>query len=136
MIGPTYRYPMHEARERLAEIVLKTQDPSAAVLLTRYGTPVAAVVSMEELRRIRAEEEVAAEARSNFLGRWLVRGMENAGFRTPHEAAAHVRQVQMDRKAERAVLQIAGMRPVEGGELAVEVEVAEPPARKRWFRLW
>ena len=53
---------------------------------------------------------------------------------TPHAAAEEARRVQMGCKAERAVLERAWLAPVEGGELAVEVEeVREVGQRKRWW---
>ncbi|MEL7282070.1 MAG: type II toxin-antitoxin system Phd/YefM family antitoxin, partial [Pseudomonadota bacterium] len=56
--GPTHWYSTSQAREKISEIILRAQDPRAAVILKRYGKPVAAVVSMAELKRIEGQQDV------------------------------------------------------------------------------
>jgi prevent-host-death family protein len=40
------------ARQRLGQVVNCVQDPNECIVMTRHGTPVAAVVSMANLQRI------------------------------------------------------------------------------------
>ncbi|WP_135506268.1 type II toxin-antitoxin system Phd/YefM family antitoxin [Roseovarius aestuariivivens] len=126
--------PTSEARAKLSEIITKVQDPRASVILTRHDKPVAAVVSMEELRRIWSAQEVEAMLANRTPLEWVTAGIRRSGKTTPFAAAEEVRRVQMDRKAERALLAHAGLAPVEGGELGVEVEeVQEVVKRKGWW---
>ncbi|MCR9145601.1 MAG: type II toxin-antitoxin system Phd/YefM family antitoxin [Rhodobacteraceae bacterium] len=132
--GPTYTLPVSSARARLSEIVLKVQDPRSSFILTRHGKPVAAVVSMEELNRIWSEQEIADILANRTPVEWVLKGLSKSRMTTPHAAAEKIRKVQMDRKAERAILEYAGMEPVEGGEVGVEVEeVRKVVKRKRWW---
>ena len=46
------RLTVSATRRRLGEIIGVVQDPNECVVMTRHGKPVAAVVSMANLRRI------------------------------------------------------------------------------------
>ncbi|WP_193746449.1 type II toxin-antitoxin system Phd/YefM family antitoxin [Ruegeria sp. ANG-R] len=46
------RCTISQARTQLGELVTLTQDPRAVIVLTRYGKPLAALVSMTEAERI------------------------------------------------------------------------------------
>ena len=132
--GESYTLSTSEARSRLSSVILTVQDPRSTVILTRHGKPVAAVVSMAELKRIWKQQDIedivshgARPIRFRF-GPW------EWGAKTEHEAAERVQQIQMDRRMEREVLQGAGMEPVPGGELTAEAEVvAEEPVKRRGF---
>ena len=45
--------PMTEARERLADVVIDVAFRNTRVILTRHGRPLAAVVSIEDLERLK-----------------------------------------------------------------------------------
>lgn len=47
------------ARDRLGEVVAKVEHAHERVVLTRHGRPVAAVVSIEDLRRLETAEDEA-----------------------------------------------------------------------------
>lgn len=134
------RLPVSDARERLADIVMRVQDPREHCVLTRHGKPVAAVVSIASLHSIidiRDQDARVAEG-------WIPNGLrldrkekkEKARYLSWGEAAVQLREVQLDRLAERRLLARAGMEPIPGGELEVSaVEVVEI-GRKRWWRFW
>jgi len=51
--------PISQARDHLGEVVAKVEHAHERAILTRHGRPVAAVVSLEDLRAL---EEVEDEA--------------------------------------------------------------------------
>ncbi|RVT85572.1 type II toxin-antitoxin system Phd/YefM family antitoxin [Rhodobacteraceae bacterium CCMM004] len=123
--GPI-RLTVSEARSNLAWLVLQVQDPRSYAVLTRHGKPVAAMVSMAELRRIWGEQD-GDEGVPGVLWRWCRtrwRSLRPGGFIVGRsgklvsmsEAAYEVREIQRARKAERAVLKAAGVEGVKGGE--------------------
>ncbi|MBM2575035.1 type II toxin-antitoxin system Phd/YefM family antitoxin [Jannaschia sp. Os4] len=137
--GPAPRLPVSEARERLADLCAHVRDGEDAVVLTRHGRAVAALVGMAWLDRFARVEEQDADAAAG----WVPNGLRRDGDRylSPSEAAVRLRQVQLDRAAERRLLARAGLEPIPGGEVAapvarVEAEApppAAPPApRARW----
>ncbi|MEM6589833.1 MAG: type II toxin-antitoxin system Phd/YefM family antitoxin [Pseudomonadota bacterium] len=129
--GPTHFVSTSVAREKIAEIILLAQDPRAAVVLTRHGKRVAAVVSVEELERIWKQQDVEDIVEHGrrpvtfYFGKWSMGARSNA------EAAEMIQQMQMDRFMEREVLKTAGLKPVPGGELEETVEVRRP--KRRWW---
>ncbi len=132
--GPTHFVSTSEAREKIAEIILLAQDPRAAVVLTRHGKRVAAVVSVEELQRIWKQqdvEDISLHGSRRYM-HWL--GPAELGARTLAEAGEKIQQLQLDRLMEREVLQKAGLPVVQGGELAAVVEVKT--RRKGWRKWW
>ncbi|WP_371227213.1 type II toxin-antitoxin system Phd/YefM family antitoxin [Roseovarius sp. 2305UL8-3] len=128
--GPSFSVSTSAARDRLSAIITQVQDPRSTVILTRHGKPVAAVVSMAELKRIWKEEEIEDIVQN---GRRPARFMFGRGLKakTAHEAAEQVHQVQLDRLMEREILQSVGMEPIPGGELMTEV--GEPRRTRRWW---
>lgn len=132
--GPTHRYSTSQAREKISEIILRAQDPRAAVILTRYGKPVAAVVSMAELKRIEGQQDVEDISVHGVRKHRHWFGPSELGARTLAEAGEKIQQLQLDRLMEREVLEKAGLPVVEGGELAAVVEVKERKRRWWWFR--
>ncbi len=46
------RLTISQARARLGELATLSQDPRQVIVLTRYGKPIAALVSMNEAQRI------------------------------------------------------------------------------------
>ncbi|MEM9550640.1 MAG: type II toxin-antitoxin system Phd/YefM family antitoxin, partial [Pseudomonadota bacterium] len=46
------RLTVSDARSQLGHLVTRVQDPRTEVILTRHGKPVAALVSITEVRRI------------------------------------------------------------------------------------
>ncbi|MEM7643010.1 MAG: type II toxin-antitoxin system prevent-host-death family antitoxin [Pseudomonadota bacterium] len=132
------RLPMAKARERLAEMVVRVQDPRFYCVLTRHGRPVAAVVSMEGLRRIHRQEDRARV----YDGRWAPGNFftgKTGRMLTDEEASEAVQKIQLDRLKERRILARTGLRPVPGGEVEMEATpeaVAEPARRRAWWRLW
>lgn len=131
--GPTHWFTTTEAREKISKIILLAQDPRAAVILTRHGKPVAAVVSMADLRRISHQHEV--EDISVHRERKMVHmfGPMKLGARTIAEAGEKIQQLQLDRLAEREVLRHAGLPVVQGGELEQVVETRVKAPRWRWW---
>ncbi len=51
--------PISEARDHLGELVSRVEHAADRVVLTRHGKPVAAVISMDDLRRLEAAEDEA-----------------------------------------------------------------------------
>lgn len=51
--------PISEARDHLGDVVAKAEHAHERVVLTRHGRPVAAVVSIEDLRALEAAEDEA-----------------------------------------------------------------------------
>ncbi|MEM9795176.1 MAG: type II toxin-antitoxin system prevent-host-death family antitoxin [Pseudomonadota bacterium] len=130
--------PMAQARERLAEMVGRVQDPRCHCVLTRHGRPVAALVSMDGLARIHRQEDRArvhdgSWAPGNF---WTDEG--TGRVLTREEAGEAVQKVQLDRLAERRILAASGLRPVPGGEVEMEAtpEAVAPPRRRCWWAVW
>jgi prevent-host-death family protein len=123
----SFTLPTSQARERLSMIVHKVQDPRAYCVLTRHGKPVAAIVSMAELRRIWKQQEIedvsSGRARPSYLR------FGKGGHDTNAEAAEAIQEMQLDRFMERQVLKTAGLAPVPGGELEAVTEV---PKRRWW----
>lgn len=123
--------PTSEARERLSGLITHVQDPRAFAVLTRHGRPVAALVSMAELKRIWKQHDITEMLES---------GQRRAGFylgpsgkaRTLREAAEEVQKIQLDRKQERELLDMAGLDPVTGGEILAEVP-GHGRARRWWW---
>lgn len=132
------RVAVSKAREDLASIVLRVQDPRAYCVLTRHGKPVAAVVSMTGLRRIWREEDAERWGDPETRPGGVVRHPDGRFAADGQEAAAIVREVQLGRWQERQVLARAGMEPLEGGELRAEMEevaVPEVARARRWWRV-
>lgn len=127
-----FRIPTSAARDALPGIVTRVQDPRACCILTRYNKPVAAVVSMAELRRIWTQqdmEDIIHNGKRPAMFRFGRGGL----YRTNAEAAEAIQQIQLDRRTEREVLMAASLDPVPGGELIAEVEA---PVKRRWWRFW
>ena len=89
------------ARQRLGEVVARVQDPNECIVMTRHGRPVAAVVSMANLKRIwQIEDEEERGEIKHPLNKFphvvgspfdrLVRGLRGKMV-TPKEAALQVR---------------------------------------------
>lgn len=126
--------PTSAARDRLPGLIQWVQNPRHTVVLTRYGRGVAALVSMEELAMINRAHEVAEmENKPEAVMFTLGKGMQ---FATNTEAAAHIRDVQLDRLMERRVLEKAGLEPIAGGEVAEVAGFVEPKRRRRWWWFW
>ncbi|MDR6597250.1 type II toxin-antitoxin system Phd/YefM family antitoxin [Saccharothrix longispora] len=51
--------PISVARDQLGEVVSRVEHAHERAVLTRHGRPVAAVVSIEDLRRLEAAEDEA-----------------------------------------------------------------------------
>jgi prevent-host-death family protein len=130
------------ARQRLGEVVTRVQDPNECIVMTRHGTPVAAVVSMANLQRIwQIEDEEdrgmikhPLNKNSHIVGApfaRLVQGLRGKMV-TPKEAALQVRTLQLTRAEERRILAAGGLEPVEGGELGVTPD--NRVKRRRWLR--
>jgi prevent-host-death family protein len=126
------------ARQRLGEVVTRVQDPNECIVMTRHGTPVAAVVSMANLQRIwQIEDEEdrgmikhPLNKNSHIIGApftRLVQGLRGKMV-TPKEAGT----LQLTRAEERRILAAGGLEPVEGGELDVTPD--NRAKRRRWLR--
>ncbi|MEM7598139.1 MAG: type II toxin-antitoxin system Phd/YefM family antitoxin [Pseudomonadota bacterium] len=128
--GPTHWFSTSVAREKISQIVMLAQDPRAAVILTRHGKPVAAVVSMAELKRIEGQQDVEDISVNGVRKHRHWFGPSELGAKTLAEAGEKIQALQLDRLMEREVLEKAGLPVVEGGELAAVVEVK---VRKWWW---
>ena len=130
--------PTSQARDRLAEIIIKVQDPRSFCVLTRHGKPVAGIVSMAELNRIWKQEDMDDLIAGTYRPSSFHFG--NRGHLTNAEAAEAIQKVQLDRRMEREVLAKAGLKTIPGGELEVtarEVKAPVPEApRRKWWRWW
>lgn len=140
------RLTVSAARTRLGAVVTHVQNPNECVVLTRHGTPVAAVVSMAGLRRIWSMEDEQDQgllrhplysiltARGRGYSATLEIGL-NGKVVTRSEAALQMRTVQLTRAEERRILAAGGLEEVEGGELRL-VEGVERVERRRWWAFW
>jgi len=131
--GHSYSLPTSTARAKLSQIVTLVQDPRATVILTRHGRPVAAVVSMTELKRIWKQQDIEDIVKHGRRPATFLFGKAEMGAATQAEAAEMIQQVQLDRRMEREVLKTQGLAPIPGGE--VMAEMAEAPKR-RWWEGW
>lgn len=140
-----FSVPTRAARARLSEIMLKVQDPRSYCILTRHGHPVAAVVSIAELRRIWHQQDVDDIVTGKKRPSYFRFG--KGGFQTNAEAAEAIQQLQLDRRMEREVLATAGLDVIPGGELQAETapvtgqdtgpDPTEPATpRRRWWQCW
>lgn len=121
------RLPTTQARDRLPEIIAHVQDPRRTCVLLRHGKPVAAVVSLEEVRRLHDIEDIEDVSKR---GKYPMRMRFGYGdHATQQEAAEAVLKLQYDRLTEREVLRNAGHEPVPGGELVMEGFVPVPKGR-------
>ena len=118
------------ARDHLSEIITRVQDPRAYCILTRHGKPVAAIVSVAEMKRIWSDQDIEDVASGKKTPAKFIFG--RGSHATNAEAAQAILKVQMDRRMEREVLARAGKDPVPGGEVEVEAEVAR--SRWQWVR--
>lgn len=139
------RMTISEARAHLGHLCTRAQDPRQIIMLTRHGKPIAALVSIPEVQRIwdlsEAQTHGARHPLTGKRGRSGLMGMvmgRNGDFVTTREAAQQVREIQMDRAAERAVLEFGGLEPVEGGEVTGPDlrDVSEGWPQRVWRRVW
>ncbi|MAC80139.1 MAG: hypothetical protein CML66_18970 [Rhodobacteraceae bacterium] len=127
------RITVSEARSCLGQLCARAQDPREPIVLTRHGRAIAALVSIEEVKRIWQLQSEDWGPRNPLTGHpvsggalVLPEGMTTAAdgkIVTLREAARQVWKIQMGRADERRVLEAGGLDPVEGGELGVEVPV-------------
>ncbi|WP_158966545.1 type II toxin-antitoxin system Phd/YefM family antitoxin [Chachezhania sediminis] len=130
------RYTISEARACLGQLCTRAQDPRDTIVLTRHGKPLAAIVSMEEVKRIWQLADYEETGFWNPLSgnrakppehpRDLVYGLKGR-LVTQREAALQMQEIQMTRATERRILKAGGLDPVEGGEIAVG-------SPKRWVQ--
>ena len=130
------RYTISEARACLGQLCTRAQDPRDAIILTRHGNAIAAIVSIEEVKRIWQLEDYEQTGFWNpltgYRGRppktpWdLVYGRKGK-LVTQREAALQMQEIQMTRAEERRILRAGGLDPVEGGEIGIRSE-------KRWVQ--
>jgi prevent-host-death family protein len=120
------------ARRHLAELVVRVQDPRAYVVLSKHGKPLAAIVSMTELKRIWADQDAEDKRRTPPppLPPGFVQGPDGTPV-TKRRAAEKVHAIQMTRKEERAMLAAGGLNSIDGGEIA---GVGED--QRRWWERW
>ncbi len=134
------RLTISQARARLGELVTLSQDPRQVIVLTRYGKPLAALVSIAEAERIWQLQDDQMVGRkhplSGLRGWWSkgrgIPGMEpgpDGRYLTARDAALKVREIQMTRAEERRILKRGGLDPVAGGEIAAR------PVSSLWRRL-
>ena len=127
-----------EARAKLGLLCARAQDPRQVIVLTRHGRPLAAIVSIAEVKRIwdlgDAERQGWRHALSGVRGWWSsgrgIVGLEpgpDGRYVTKREAAQQVRDIQMTRADERRILKAGGLEPVPGGEIA---------ERLSWWQRW
>ena len=134
------RLTISQARARLGELATLSQDPRQVIVLTRYGKPIAALVSMNEAQRIWELMDDDTIGRKHPLsgvrGWWSkgrgIPGMEpgpDGSYLTARDAALKVREIQMTRAEERRILERGSLDLVAGGEIAAR------PVSSLWRRL-
>ncbi|SDW16548.1 prevent-host-death family protein [Ruegeria halocynthiae] len=135
------RCSISQARDRLGELVTLSQDPRQVIVLTRYGKPLAALVSMAEAERIwdlHNDDQIGRKHPLSGLRGWWSKGQGIPGmepgpdgtYGTARDAALKVREIQMTRAEERRILKRGGLDPVAGGEIAAR------PVASVWRRLF
>ena len=135
------RLTISQARARLGELATLSQDPRQVIVLTRYGKPIVALVSMNEAQRIweLLDDDTIGRKHplSGLRGWWSkgrgIPGMEpgpDGSYLTARDAALKVREIQMPRAEERRILRRGGLDPVAGGEIAAR------PVASLWRRLF
>ncbi|MEL7106671.1 MAG: type II toxin-antitoxin system Phd/YefM family antitoxin [Pseudomonadota bacterium] len=130
------RISTSNARKHLSEIVTRVQNPREYCVLTRHDRPIAAVVSMAELKRIWTDQDME-DVRTGKRKEAYIWGMAN--YKTNAEAAEGILKIQMTRRAEREALALAGKTPIPGGEIAIDLSALDRPApvKRRWWRkIW
>ncbi|NNF23180.1 MAG: type II toxin-antitoxin system Phd/YefM family antitoxin [Rhodobacteraceae bacterium] len=110
-----------ELRAHLSQAILRVQDPRDYIVITRSGRPVAAMISMKELRRLWDYQDhddrsplhpVTGRPESNVIG--IPAGYtrtEEGALVTPSEAAEEMRRRIEMRQAEERVLRLGGIDP-------------------------
>ncbi|MEO0938285.1 MAG: type II toxin-antitoxin system prevent-host-death family antitoxin [Pseudomonadota bacterium] len=118
------------ARKHLGKLVKRVQHPASYIVLTHHNDPVAALVSMHNLRRIFNAKDIervinGGETQIGFTFSELVRGHND------RETAERIQMLQIDRLKERQLLARQGLKEVPGGEIRGEVRFvpAEEPVR-------
>jgi len=81
------RYSISQARANLPSIVDRVEG-GESVELTRRGKPVAAVISIQDLERLRARRASFSTAYGRFLGQWALEdvGVEDGFFDAARDA--------------------------------------------------
>lgn len=64
----TIRIPAAEAKRHLADYLSRSSHRECRVVVTRRGRPMAAIVSMDDLRELEQTEE--RKGLSNVVGKW------------------------------------------------------------------
>ena len=72
LMSKSKRYSIAEARSNLPRIIDQAQT-GAAVELTRRGTPVAAVISLRELERLKGARPRFGDAYKDFLKKYSLK---------------------------------------------------------------
>lgn len=110
-----------ELRAHLSQAILRVQDPRDYIVVTRSGRPVAAMISMKELRRLwdyQHHDErsplhpVTGRPECNVIG--IPAGYcrtEEGTLITPSEAAEEMRRRIELRQSEERVLRLGGIDP-------------------------
>ena len=119
-------------RPRLAELLRRAEMGRELVVITRHGRPAAALVSMDELRRIREDIDDELQgprdpASGRRSGSMITRECERAGLWTPELGwrAGYLKRKAAARQARHAAQ--AEFEEQVTPEVAVE-------ARRRWWR--
>ncbi len=135
------RLTISQARARLGELATLSQEPRQVIVLTRYGKPIAALVSMNEAQRIwelMDDDTIGRKHPLSGLRGWWSKGRGIPGmepgpdgrYLTARDAALKVREIQMTRAEERRILKRGGLDPVAGGEIAAR------PVSSLWRQLF
>lgn len=132
------RLTVSQARSQLGHLCARAQDPREIIVLTRHGQDLAAIVSIDEVRRIwQLQDEAWSGRKSTVTGRRpgatlvLPQGMTvgpDGQIITHRQMAQKVQMIQMRRKEERDLLAKGGLAPIEGGEITEKM--VETPAEK------
>lgn len=135
-----------DARLNLTEMIKRTVNGEERMILTRHGKPVVALVTVNELHRIWADEEyelygpINPDTGKRYGWDWVAR----TGWKRPlFEAEAIAKEAAEKAEIEETYARVEAMMKSweeedEGATVASEgrAEDARPVWWKRWWRFW
>lgn len=122
------------ARQKLGKLIKHAQHPSSFVVLKHHGDPVAAIVSMPNLRRIFNAQDIERVIDGTYRpgGFSYTEALRGGNDR---ETAEAIQRLQIDRLKERELLARQGLQEIPGGEVRF-VPASEPVRIGAPVRFW
>ncbi len=138
---PSLYVRLTDVRHNLTEMIKRTLKGKERMIITRHGRPVVALVTMNELHRIWADEDyelygpVNPETGSRYGAAWVARtGWTRPLFESEviaKKAAEKAEEQEMLTRIEAEIKSWEEEEPPTGS-----AEDAEPVKRKPWWKWW